>query len=205
LKIYPEYYTPAETISVETEAKKSKFISTISSVSTKEEFLSFAKKIQKQYPNANHNCFAYIVGDPESPKYLGSSDAGEPSGTAGKPIMSVLQHNNMGNVVVFVTRFFGGVKLGTGGLVRAYSAAAKTVVEKVVVKKNIQSQRLQICFPFPFESGVRHLFAVMGISVIDSKYSEEVVIEIEVSMNSLDEIRSRLNDITKGRINVRLC
>ncbi len=116
MKTYLEYNTPAETISVETEVKKSKFISTISSVSSKEEFLSFSQKIQSQYPNANHNCFAYIIGDPESPKYLGLSDAGEPSGTAEKPIMTVLHYNNLGNVVVFVTRFFGGVKLGTGGL-----------------------------------------------------------------------------------------
>lgn len=199
MKTYPEYKTPVETISVETEVKKSKFISTISSVSSKEEFISFSKKIQSQYPNANHNCFAYIVGDPESPKYLGLSDAGEPSGTAGKPIMTILQHNNMGNVVLFVTRFFGGIKLGTGGLVRAYSTAAQKAVEKVTVKKKVQSKRLQVCFPFPFESGVRHLFSVMGIHVIESRYSEKVIIKIDVPLHSLDDLQNRLNDVTKGR------
>ncbi len=199
MKTYPEYNTPVETISVETEVKKSKFISTISSVSSKEEFISFSKKIQSQYPNANHNCFAYIVGDPESPKYLGLSDAGEPSGTAGKPIMTILQHNNMGNVVLFVTRFFGGIKLGTGGLVRAYSTAAQKAVEKVIVKKKVQSKRLQVCFPFPFESGVRHLFSVMGIHVIESRYSEKVIIKIDVPLHSLDDLQNRLNDVTKGR------
>ncbi len=203
MKKYPEYNTPAETISVETEAKKSKFIATISSVSTKEEFLSFFQKIQSQYPNANHNCFAYIIGNPESPKYLGSSDAGEPSGTAGKPIMTVLKHNNMGNVVLFVTRFFGGIKLGTGGLVRAYSTAAKTAVDTATVKKIIQSQRLQLFFPFQFESGVRHILSGMEIYIIDSKYFEEVKIEIDVSLNTIDELRKRLKDTTKGKINVK--
>ncbi len=185
----PEYFTPSETLFVETEVKKSKFISTIASVTSKEEFLSFSKKIKAQYPKANHNCFAYIIESPQSPADMGSSDDGEPSGTAGKPILTMLQHNYMGNVVLFVTRFFGGVKLGTGGLVRAYSTAAKTAVERVSVKKIIESRRLHLCVPFQIENAVRNLLSALAIDIIDSKYSEDVSIEIDVNTNSIDDLR----------------
>jgi uncharacterized YigZ family protein len=200
----PEYYTPLQTISVEAEVKKSKFIATITHVTSKEEFLSFSQNIKAQYPNANHNCFAYIIGDPQSPEHIGSSDDGEPAGTAGKPLLTVLQQNNLGNVVVMVTRFFGGIKLGTGGLVRAYSTAAKEAVERVSVKKIVQTKHLQASFPFQFESGIRHLLATMEIPIIDSNYSEDVSLEMEVPMNCLDDLRSRLNDTTKGKIKVEL-
>lgn len=199
---HTEYYTPSETISVEVEAKKSKFISTITSITSKEEFLSVSQKTKAKYPNANHNCFAYIIGDPKSPEDIRSSDDGEPPGTAGMPILKVLQHNNLGNVVVIVTRFFGGVKLGTGGLVRAYSSVAKKAVESVSVNKVVALKRQHVSFPFQFESAVRHLFLIMEIHIIDSKYAEDVSIEIEAPVNSLDNLRHQLIDITKGNVKI---
>lgn len=195
---HPEYYIPSETVSTETEIKKSKFIATITTVTSKEETVAFLQKIRDQYTGANHNCFAYIVGDPKSPVDIGLSDDGEPSGTAGKPMLSVLQHNNIGNVAVMVTRFFGGTKLGTGGLVRAYSAAVKMAVEKVSLDEFIQLSRMQVSIPFQFESNVRHLLKTLNLTVIDSKYSEDVLIEIDVPETILDSFRKKVNDITKG-------
>jgi uncharacterized YigZ family protein len=195
---YPEYYTPIETVSVETEAKKSKFISTIGNVTSKEEYVSFSQMIHNRYPDANHNCFAFLIGDPGAPITIGANDDGEPSGTAGKPMLTVLQQNNLGDVVLFVTRFFGGIKLGTGGLVRAYSTAAKTAVKKVALIKSIQSKCVQVSFPFEFESAVRRLLSVMGMHIVDVRYSKDVTIEIDVPRNVLDVFPSRLNDVTKG-------
>lgn len=195
---HPEYYIPSETVSVETEVKKSKFIATIATVTSKEETVSFFHTMRDQYAGANHNCFAYIVGDPISPVDVGFSDDGEPSGTAGKPMLGVLQHNNIGNVAVIVSRFFGGTKLGTGGLVRAYSAATKMAVEKVSLQEFIQSSCIQVAIPFQFESNVRHLLATLNLTVIDSKYSEEVLIEIDVPESILDSFQKKVSDITKG-------
>lgn len=199
---HPEYYIPAGTVSTETEIKKSKFIATISAVSSKEEVVAFCQKIREQYTGANHNCFAYIVGNPKSPVDIGLSDDGEPSGTAGKPMLGVLQHNNIGNVAVIVSRFFGGTKLGTGGLVRAYSAAVKMAVENISLHDFIQSSRLQISIPFQFESNVRHLLVTLNLTVIDSKYSEDVMIEIDVPESILDSFREKVNDISKGSVRI---
>jgi uncharacterized YigZ family protein len=195
---HPEYHIPAEAVSTETEIKKSKFITTITAVTSKEEIYPFFQKIREQYTGANHNCFAYIVGNPKSPVDIGFSDDGEPSGTAGKPMLSVLQHNNIGNAAVMVTRFFGGTKLGTGGLVRAYSAAVKMAVEKISLHDFVASRRLQVSIPFQFESTVRHLLATLHLTVIDSKYSEDVLIELDVPEGIVDSFRKKVNDITKG-------
>lgn len=195
---HPEYYIPSETVLTETEVKKSKFIATITTVTSKEETISFFQKIRDQYSGANHNCFAYIISNPKSSIDIGCSDDGEPSGTAGKPMLGVLQHNNIGNVAVMVTRFFGGTKLGTGGLVRAYSAAVKMAVEKVSLNEFIQSSCMQIYIPFEFESNVRHLLATLNLTVIDSKYTEDVLIKIDVPERILDSVQKKVNDITKG-------
>lgn len=195
---HPEYYIPSETVSTETEVKKSKFIATITTVTSKEEALSFFQKIRGQYTGANHNCFAYIVGDPKSSVELGFNDDGEPSGTAGKPMLGVLQHNNIGNVAVMVTRFFGGTKLGTGGLVRAYSAAVKMAIAKVSLNEFVQSSCMQVSIPFEFESTVRHLLAILNLTVIESKHSEDVSIKVDVPESILDSFQKKVNDITKG-------
>lgn len=195
---HPEYHTPSETVSTVTEVKKSRFIATITPVTAKEEALSFFQKIRDHYSGANHNCFAYIIGNPKSAIDIGCGDDGEPSGTAGKPMLGVLQHNNIGDVAVMVTRFFGGTKLGTGGLVRAYSAAVKMAVEKVSLNEFIQSSCMQISIPFEFESNVRHLLATLNLTVIDSEYSENVLIKIDVPERILDSVQKKVNDITRG-------
>lgn len=194
----PKYFIPAETVSTETEIKKSRFITTLTAVASKEETVLFFQKSREQYASANHNCFAYIVGNPKSPVDIGFSDDGEPSGTAGKPMLSVLEHNNIGNAAVMVTRFFGGTKLGTGGLVRAYSAAVKKAVEKIALHDFVASLRLHVSIPFQYESSVRHLLETLNLAVIHSNYSESVSIEFDVPKEMLDSFRKKLNDITKG-------
>lgn len=113
-------------------------------------------------------------------------------------MLGVLQHNNIANVAVIVTRFFGGTKLGTGGLVRAYSTAVKMAVEKISLHEFIQSSCIQVSIPFQFESNVRHLLETLNLTVIDSKYSEDVLIEIDVPESLLDSFQKKVNDITKG-------
>ena len=128
---HDEYDVPADEYIAEITIQKSRFISTIKRVQSLDEMRSFYEKIQKAHPKANHNCWAAVSGAPTDSGGYGCSDDGEPSGTAGKPILKVLQYSGLGQVGLIVTRYFGGIKLGTGGLVRAYTEAAQAAVEGV--------------------------------------------------------------------------
>jgi len=113
------YKTPSKKQRFELEIKRSRFITTVEKVSEKQHALRFITEQQKEMPDANHHCWAMIAGQPDDIYQHDQSDDGEPKGTAGKPMLNVLSHSGFGNIVVVVTRYFGGIKLGTGGLVRA--------------------------------------------------------------------------------------
>lgn len=114
--------------------KKSKFIASIAPISTEDEAKAFIKKISEQHHKANHNCYAYRIGS-EKDLILNESDEGEPSGTAGQPMMYVLEKQEITNTVVVVTRYFGGIKLGKGGLVRSYSKAVSQIIKAIGLNK----------------------------------------------------------------------
>ena len=200
MALYPEYFSPTGTTYSETEIKKSKFITAICGVTSKKEAELFFQKRRDQHPGASHNCFAYIIGNPKNPDDIGISDAGEPFGTAGKPMLNVLQHSKIGNVAVMVTRFFGGVKLGTGGLVRAYSNAVKKAVEQSSLHKIVQSKRMNVSFPYQFENTVRHILTAFELTIVDTTYSDEVSLEIEIPEVALASFLNRINDVTKGGV-----
>ena len=131
------FKTIKENVSAEIVEKKSKFIANIFYVETREEAESIIKDINKKYHDARHNCYAYRIYS-ESGIIEKSSDDGEPSGTAGAPMLTILSKNNLANVLVIVTRYFGGILLGTGGLVKAYSSATTVALENAnVIEKNI--------------------------------------------------------------------
>ena len=124
------YLVPASPLKVEADVKNSVFITRVRNVTTAEQAKAFVKQMNTSFPDASHHCWAYIVGNPESTTLLGCSDDGEPSGTAGKPMLHVLQHSSIGDIVVVCTRYFGGTKLGTGGLARAYGGGVKQAIEQ---------------------------------------------------------------------------
>ena len=194
----PDYFIPAATVSTETEVKKSRFITTITPAASKEDVSHFFNTIRDQHPGANHNCFAYIIGNPKSPIDIGCSDDGEPSGTAGKPMLSVLQHNRIGDVTVMVSRFFGGTKLGTGGLVRAYSTAVKVTVEQVALDPFVNSCCVELTLPFHLESTIRHLLMKSDVAVTQAQYLENVLLEITAPTAILDTLQQQIRAVSKG-------
>ena len=115
------YKIPATLHRTEEKIKRSRFIATVAHASTEKDVKTFISMIKKEFPDATHNCWAYVAGPPGDTARVGMSDDGEPHGTAGKPILTVLLHSEIGEIVAVVTRYFGGTKLGKGGLVRAYS------------------------------------------------------------------------------------
>ncbi len=140
----PTYPTPAQFIETETEVKKSRFIARATKVTDRQSAIAFVEQAKQDYPGARHHCWAYLLGNPASASSAAANDAGEPSGTAGKPILNVIQHKGVGDVIVVVIRYFGGIKLGAGGLVRAYSGAAEAVMSMGTEMKTYLLEVLRI-------------------------------------------------------------
>lgn len=191
---------PAASLRVEQEIKRSKFIISIEQVDSRSEAKTFVNKIKKEFPDANHNCWAYLVGNPASTSDLGQSDDGEPQGTAGKPMLNVLQHKDIGNIAVVVTRYFGGIKLGTGGLVRAYSSSVQYGIDQLSLKLYEPLETLMFQIPFPFENSVRSILSQQDIEISNASYSDSVTLQISISASQVEEVKEKLENLTSGDI-----
>lgn len=174
--------------------KKSRFIANVMPVCSEDEALAFIQDIKKKHYDARHNCFAYIIED----SIIRFSDDGEPSKTAGKPILDVLQGNNLKNVVVVVTRYFGGVLLGTGGLVRAYSKAAKEgVLASEIVEMNMY-YKLIICVDYSLIGKLQHEIMLNNVITIDTDYSDVVKFYVYVKQQLSDDFIKHIINITNN-------
>lgn len=151
-----DYPVPAGFLERETEIKKSRFIARIYPISSRDDVRDKVAEAHRDFPDARHVCWGYQIGRPGSAAEAAMNDDGEPSGTAGKPILNVIQYKDMGDVLVIVIRYFGGIKLGAGGLVRAYAGAAESVLSEV--GRNIQQilTRARLQCDFADEQPVRH-------------------------------------------------
>ncbi|MCM0612826.1 YigZ family protein [Marinobacter sediminum] len=182
-----DYPVPAGYLERETEVKKSRFIARVAPVSSREEVKAWLDQAHRDHPDARHVCWAYQIGRPGSAAEAAMNDDGEPSGTAGKPILSVIQHKDMGDVLVMVIRYFGGIKLGAGGLVRAYAGAAESVlsaVERVVQKPVITAT---VTMSFADEQPLRHWCEVHGGVVELVDYGAVVTATISVPEDQSDD------------------
>lgn len=173
-----EYYTIENEETSELIEKKSKFIANICNVTTIEEAEKKLEKLRKKYYDARHNCYAYRVLDKES-VIDRSSDDGEPSGTAGAPMLNILKKENLCNILVVVTRYFGGILLGTGGLVRAYSQSTQDVIEKsdIILKHEGYVARLEV--EYKDLEKLRYFCKKREINIIEIEYLENVIVKIE--------------------------
>ena len=197
-----QYYIPGSSITHCTVEKKSKFFTFVSEVRAKQEAIEHLKKIAKREVGANHNCYAYIIGNPASPDDIHCSDDGEPSGTAGRPLLNILQHEKIGNVLVVVTRYFGGIKLGSGGLVRAYSNGLKMALAEIELTHYVEKKQLQISFHYQFEGTIRHTCEGYGAVILDATYQQGPTFTLELEVEKLDSFFSLLKEITSGQINI---
>ncbi|RUO25221.1 YigZ family protein [Aliidiomarina minuta] len=171
---------PAQRLSRELVIKKSRFIAWAAPVTSRDEALQLLAEARREYPDAGHHCWAYVIGNPQSATSAAMNDDGEPSGTAGKPILSVMQHKGIGNLVVVVIRYFGGVKLGAGGLVRAYAGATEKVLSELPLKTE---QPVTVCIlnmDFSLEQLLRHWLHTEGGELQKVDYSESVQLTVAV-------------------------
>ncbi len=185
------YDIPEKSDEVIYEVKKSRFITRVANVSNKEEAKSFLEQAKQDYPDARHHCWAYLFGPPHSPHSAAMSDDGEPSGTAGKPILNVLQHKDIGDIMIVVIRYFGGIKLGAGGLVRAYSSAAQQAIENLTTKKEVATVPITVRCNFSQEQTVRHWLTKELTDHINVEYRNDVLIRIHFPIDQLEAFEQK--------------
>ncbi len=178
------YLIPIEVASAEVIVKKSHFIAYAKNIVSREAGMLWLAEIKKQYPDARHHCWAYIMGDPKCALNAGMGDDGEPSGTAGKPILNVLNHKNVGDVMVIVVRYFGGIKLGAGGLARAYGQATQVVMEALLTKEQIEMVSIWVICDFSLEQQVRYWVDNMGGKILKTDYTQQVKINLSVPLKN---------------------
>ncbi|MBS5132070.1 MAG: YigZ family protein [Lachnospiraceae bacterium] len=177
--------------------KKSRFIATVIPAESEEEALAFIEAMKKKYWNATHNCSAYVIGEKGQLKRC--SDDGEPSGTAGRPMLEVLEGEGIRNVAVVVTRYFGGTLLGTGGLVRAYSASVKAGLASSVIITKIPGVKLKIETDYTGLGKIQYLLGEMGIRTLDSQYTDHVELDVLVPETMLERVKAELVEGTNGQ------
>lgn len=176
--------------------KKSRFIATVKPVKTEEEALEFIESLKKRYWDATHNCFAYIIGGGTPLKRC--SDDGEPSGTAGRPMLDVLEGESLSDVAVVVTRYFGGTLLGTGGLVRAYSGAVRAGLDASVLITRLRGIRLLIGTDYTGLGKIQYLLGQRGIKTLESRYTDAVELSVLVPDEEIEVLKQEITEVTSG-------
>lgn len=177
--------------------KKSRFISIALNVDSPQQALDYVNSIKKKYYDARHNCYAYICGNDGQEKRF--SDDGEPSGTAGKPMLDVLEGFGVTNCLVVVTRYFGGTLLGTGGLVKAYSSAAKEALENAGLAEEVCGIRGFITVDYNSVGKLNYILSAGGIYVLNTAYEENVTLDIVGETEDINRLKPALNDAFAGR------
>ena len=180
--------------------KKSRFIATVRPVESEEEALAFLDEMRKKYWDARHNCYVYSIG--MNREFTRCSDDGEPSGTAGRPMLDVILGEDIYNVAVVVTRYFGGVLLGTGGLVRAYS---KAVQEGLAASKIILKQKgitLRITTDYTGIGKIQYIAGERNIPVLDSEYTDKVVMKLLVPAQDVGSVQKAITEGTNGKAGI---
>lgn len=191
-------YTIIENSTFELVEKKSKFIANLIYIEGKEEAENIIKEYKKRFHDARHNCYAYRVYD-QNEVYEKSSDDGEPSGTAGAPMLNLLQKNDLCNVIIIVTRYFGGILLGTGGLVRAYSGATIGAIDNCKKAKIEPGTEFQIELDYPNYQSLQYYCNKNNITIKNSEYNENITCILEMSNSIKDRF---LEDVKNKNLNI---
>jgi len=193
-----EFLVPASEVVSEIKVKGSKFIASIVPARTKAQAESIYLNFKKKYYNATHNCFAYRI-DASEFRY---SDDGEPSGTAGKPIYQVLEGKDLHQALCVVTRYYGGTKLGTGGLIRAYSDAANNALSQLPLKTLVRTRQLELGFSYDFENLIRKLLSDFRGSIQQSDYSDKIKMIVAIPASKTNSFVDLLTEKTNSVIKI---
>lgn len=193
--IYKTILQPSEGIYTE---KRSKFIAVALPVRTVEEVKVYLEQYQKKYYDARHLCYAYMLGYER--KYFRVNDNGEPSGTAGKPILGQINSNELTDILIIVVRYFGGIKLGTSGLITAYKAAAAEAIAHCTIIEKTVDEEITVAFEYPFMNDVMRIVKEEEPEIVSQSYDMDCIMTLRIRKSMLEKLCSRLEKTETIRV-----
>lgn len=192
-----EYYITSEKGHSEVVEKKSRFIAHIIPIQSEDEALEVIESLKKEYWDARHNCYAFVVGPNNEVQRF--SDDGEPQGTAGKPILEVLLNKNVHNTLILVTRYFGGTLLGTGGLIRAYGQAALEGLKDAEIQEVFDGVTFEVYVDYESIGKIKYNMVQFGVGDVEEEYGEEVTLKIQMKKADFEKFKTSVIDATSGK------
>lgn len=194
------YPVPSEVHRIEQVIDRSRFICTVARASDTAEAQAFIKSMNAEFPDATHNCWAYVVGAPGSTDRIGMSDDGEPHGTAGRPMLTVLQHCGIGEIVAVVTRYYGGTKLGTGGLVKAYGGAVQEALLSLPTRLRVDTVLATFSVSYAHIGAVQQLLPSLEAEVLTQEFAVEAQFTVQLPRTEATTLEAQLQNLTRGAL-----
>jgi len=198
------YAIPAETCRVEDEIKRSRFITTVTYTPTEEEARAFINQMREEFSDASHNCWAYLIGPPGNTGTVGMSDDGEPHGTAGRPMLTVLTHCDLGDITAVVTRYYGGTNLGKGGLVRAYSGGVQLALENIKRGEHIIYTNAIVVIDYPTVEMFKRQLPDFEAEITAEDFGADVTFEIKLPEEQALPFTNAITELTNGRAQIEI-
>jgi uncharacterized YigZ family protein len=198
------YRVPAGVQRVEEEIKRSRFITTIGPAPTLEAARALVAQVSTEFADASHNCWAYVVGSPGSTSQVGMSDAGEPHGTAGRPMLNVLLHSGVGDIVAVVTRYFGGTLLGTGGLVKAYSGGVQLGLQTLPLVEKVAMAEVTVVIEYSSVTPFQRLLPDYEVEVLRQEFAADATFVLKLPEEKVDAFSAHVVELTNGLALVEL-
>ncbi|WP_265556375.1 IMPACT family protein [Serratia grimesii] len=194
------YPIPAGPVSVSEEIKKSRFITLLAPTGGVDEAKAFIQQVRDEHPTARHHCWAFVAGPPTDSQQLGFSDDGEPSGTAGKPILAQLMGSSIGEITAVVVRYYGGIKLGTGGLVRAYGSGVQQALKQLAVSYKIPQAEYTLQCDYAQLALVENLLQQLEGRIVQGEYGASVLLHLTLPVTVVEAFGNKLRDLSRGNL-----
>lgn len=191
---------PGEVFRVEQTIKHSRFIASVGHTPGVEEAKAFIEQIKAEFEDARHNCWAYCAGAAGSTDRIGASDDGEPHGTAGRPMLTAVTHSGIGEVTVVVTRYFGGILLGTGGLVKAYQSSVKMALEGVPTRVRTKTKRIKFSVEHRFVNQVLRKIEAVNGRILEKNFDMGADFDVEIPEDLAETFAKELEELTRGAL-----
>lgn len=191
---------PGEVFRVEQTIKRSRFIASVGHTLGVEEAKAFIEQIKAEFEDARHNCWAYCAGAAGSTDRIGASDDGEPHGTAGRPMLTAVTHSGIGEVTVVVTRYFGGILLGTGGLVKAYQSSVKMALEAVPTRIRTKTKRIKFSVEHRFVNQVLRKIETANGRILEKNFDMDADFDVEIPEDLAETFAKELEELTRGAL-----
>lgn len=192
------YAIPSGRATVEDEIKRSRFITTLDRADDPDSARALIAEMREAYADARHHCYAFLVGPPGSTGTVGMSDDGEPHGTAGRPMLNVLVHSGLGDVVAVVTRYYGGTQLGRGGLLRAYSSGVQYALSEVGRVEKVELATVSLRFNYTYVEQIKRLLPDHEAALVHEDYGAEAAFRIDLPTERVEELTRVVQNLTNG-------